>query len=326
MKIESLERALKKAQVAVTKKRKKSEFEERKKEGPERQRRFVTPSALVKADSDNNNNRREYDGPIDREQQQTRDDVDLRKNEWTMAKEERARKVVMEKVHRQQVFVPVVAEPRKIQKYGDGDDDDAEDGEVKFKAPSGEMKMNAGANPYVPPSKAAAKTWTRPPTIPNRNKLQQGQPKIPDVNSRGFTRHRSVSPGIHAKDLAPWTMSEEAKKPLPTTTTSVTENVKEKPLSTLPETIPEHEEVTVPPPPPKAIEARTNQPAVSTETKRRTRSRSRSVEPQSIVWLKSETSKYTVKALKALLEEKALSTDGLKADLVKRLDEANNNA
>ena len=108
-----------------------------------------------------------------------------------------------------------------IEERDDANNDDGEEeGEVKeegerkekFVPPPGEMTMKAA--PYVPPSKQkAAKTWTRPSVNLNTNRNRADGPKIPEIGSRGFTRQRSVSPGIHAKDLAPWTMSEPAKKP-----------------------------------------------------------------------------------------------------------------
>ena len=129
-------------------------------------------------------------------------------NEWTREKEERAREKVEKKV-----FAPPPAPKRR--KVGENaKDEDAEEGEVKkeqkkFVPPPGEMTMKAA--PYVPPPKQkAAKTWKRPPVVPNRNKVEG--PKIPEIGKSGFTRQRSVSPGIHAKDLAPWTMSAAVEK------------------------------------------------------------------------------------------------------------------
>ena len=284
---------------------------------------------------------REYDGPMDREEMMER-----RPNEWTRDKM-RAKEKVEEKV-----FVP--PPPKKLRTDDDGErrrgrEEEEEDGEVKeegeapkkFVPPPGEMTMKAA--PYVPPSRQKAKTWTRP-AAPNRNRADG--PKIPEIGSRGFTRQRSVSPGIHAKDLAPWTMSEPAKKP--------SDEEKEKPKN-IPETIPEEKEIDVPLPPPRAqpISTKTEgeeKPSSPPKRKRTTRSKSpssapppppsrrssrrsksASVEPATTVVddddrkgeenKKAETSKRTVKELKELLASKGLSTDGLKADLVKRVEE-----
>jgi len=289
---------------------------------------------------------REYDGPMDREEMMER-----RPNEWTRDKM-RAKEKVEEKV-----FVP--PPPKKLRTDEDGErgrgrgreEEEEEDGEVKeegeappkkFVPPPGEMTIKAA--PYVPPSRQKAKTWTRP-AAPNRNRADG--PKIPEIGSRGFTRQRSVSPGIQAKDLAPWTMSEPAKKP--------SEEEKEKPKN-IPETIPEEKEIDVPLPPPRAppISTKTEEeeeeeekPSSPPKRKRTTRSKSpspapppppsrrssrrsksASVEPANTVAddaksgnKKTETSKRTVKELKELLASKGLSTDGLKADLVKRVEE-----
>jgi hypothetical protein len=275
--------------------------------------------------------------------------MERRPNEWTRDKM-RAKEKVEEKV-----FVP--PPPKKLRTDDDGErgrgrEEEEEDGEVKeegeapkkFVPPPGEMTMKAA--PYMPPSRQKAKTWTRP-AAPNRNRADG--PKIPEIGSRGFTRQRSVSPGIQAKDLAPWTMSEPAKKP--------SEEEKEKPKN-IPETIPEEKEIDVPLPPPRAppISTKTEEeegeeeeekPSSPPKRKRTTRSKSpspapppppsrrssrrsksASVEPANTIAddaksenKKTETSKRTVKELKELLASKGLSTDGLKADLVKRVEE-----
>jgi len=206
----------------------------------------------------------------------------------------------------------------------------------KFVPPPGEMTMKAA--PYVPPSKqkAAAKTWTRPSVNLNANRNRADGPKIPEIGSRGFTRQRSVSPGIHAKDLAPWTMSEPAKKP-----EKAGEERKEKPKN-IPETIPEEKEIDVPPPPtaeaagaagaagaaasrvPRKRTSKSPSPAPEEQPRRSSRrSKSASVEPHPPPPEKNDKattlSKRTVKELKEILTAKGLSVDGLKADLVQRL-------
>ena len=265
---------------------------------------------------------REYDGPMDRERAAM---MMPATNEWTREKEERAREKVEKKV-----FAPPPAPKRR--KVGENaKDEDAEEGEVKkeqkkFVPPSGEMTMKAA--PYVPPPKQkAAKTWKRPPVVPNRNKVEG--PKIPEIGKSGFTRQRSVSPGIHAKDLAPWTMSAHAKKP--TTEEEEEEAVKEKPKN-VPPAAPARTRATrsASPSPvlPKPIPA-------APESRRRSsrRSKSASVEPvdPSTLGEKEQrpptrrkaaaaaASALTVRELKDILAKKGLRTDGLKADLVERV-------
>ena len=237
-------------------------------------------------------------------------------NEWTREKEERAREKVEKKV-----FAPPPAPKRR--KVGENaKDEEAEEGEVKkeqkkFVPPPGEMTMKAA--PYLPPPKQkAAKTWKRPPVVPNRNKVEG--PKIPEIGRSGFTRQRSVSPGIHAKDLAPWTMSAHAKKP-----TTEEEAVKEKPKN-------------VPPAPARTRTTRSASPSpvlpepipAAPESRRRSsrRSKSASVEPVDPSTLgeerppmrkKGAASALTVRELKDILAKKGLRTDGLKADLVERV-------
>ena len=256
-------------------------------------------------------------------------------NEWTREKEQK----------KNTSFVP--PPPKKMRANIEGrddanNDDGEEDGEVKeegerkekFVPPPGEMTMKAA--PYVPPSKQkAAKTWTRPSVNLNTNRNRADGPKIPEIGSRGFARQRSVSPGIQAKDLAPWTMSEPAKKP-----EKAAGEEKEKPKN-IPETIPEEKEIDVPPPPPaeapaavaagaaatRAPRKRTSKspsPAPEEQPRRSTRrSKSASVEPHPPPPEKNDKatslSKRTVKELKEMLTAKGLSVDGLKADLVQRL-------
>ena len=285
---------------------------------------------------------REYEGPMDRERMATT-------NEWTREKEQRTN-----------AFVP--PPPKKmranIEERDDANNDDGEeDGEVKeegerkekFVPPPGEMTMKAA--PYVPPSKQkAAKTWTRPSVNLNTNRNRADGPKIPEIGSRGFTRQRSVSPGIHAKDLAPWTMSEPAKKP-----EKAAGEEKEKPKN-IPETIPEEKEIDVPPPPQAEAAAavaavtevaaaaraprkrgrssKSPSPAPEEQPRRSTRrSKSASVEPHPPPGPSGQSSKQknddketttslskrTVKELKEMLTAKGLPVDGLKADLVQRL-------
>ena len=245
-----------------------------------------------------------------------------------------------------------------IEERDDANNDDGEeDGEVKeegerkekFVPPPGEMTMKAA--PYVPPSKQkAAKTWTRPSVNLNTNRNGADGPKIPEIGSRGFTRQRSVSPGIHAKDLAPWTMSEPAKKP-----EKAAGEEKEKPKN-IPETIPEEKEIDVPPPPQAEAAAavaavtevaaaaraprkrgrssKSPSPAPEEQPRRSTRrSKSASVEPHPPPGPSGQSSKQknddketttslskrTVKELKEMLTAKGLPVDGLKADLVQRL-------
>ena len=226
-----------------------------------------------------------------------------------------------------------------IEERDDANNDDGEeDGEVKeegerkekFVPPPGEMTMKAA--PYVPPSKQkAAKTWTRPSVNLNTNRNRADGPKIPEIGSRGFARQRSVSPGIHAKDLAPWTMSEPAKKP------EKAGEEREKPKN-IPETIPEEKEIDVPPPLPAAAAAAVAAVAAATRAPRKRtskspspapeeqprrssrRSKSASVEPHPPPPDKATSlSKRTVKELKEILTAKGVSVDGLKADLVQRL-------
>ena len=297
-------------------------------------RRFQRPPPSNTRSSINDDDRgrgtREYEGPMDRERMAT-----TTKNEWTREKEQRTN-----------AFVP--PPPKKmranIEERDDANNDDGEeDGEVKeegerkekFVPPPGEMTMKAA--PYVPPSKQkAAKTWTRPSGNLNANRNRADGPKIPEIGSRGFARQRSVSPGIHAKDLAPWTMSEPAQKP-----EKAAGEEREKPKN-IPETIPEEKEIDVPPPPPPAAAAaavaavaaatraprkRTSKspsPAPEEQPRRSTRrSKSASVEPHPPPPEKNDKattlSKRTVKELKEMLTAKGLNTDGLKADLVQRL-------
>ena len=268
---------------------------------------------------------REYDGPMDRERAAM---MMPATNEWTREKEERAREKVEKKV-----FAPPPAPKRR--KVGENaKDEDAEEGEVKkeqkkFVPPPGEMTMKAAA--YVPsPKQKAAKTWKRPPVVPNRNKVEG--PKIPEIGKSGFTRQRSVSPGIHAKDLAPWTMSAHAKKP---TTEEEEEAVKEKPKN-VPPAAPARTRATrsASPSPmlPKPIP-----PAPESRRRSSRRSKSVSVEPvdPSTLGEKKEqrpptrqkaaaaaaaaSAALTVRELKDILAKKGLRTDGLKADLVERV-------
>ena len=264
---------------------------------------------------------REYDGPMDRDRAAM---MMPATNEWMREKEERAR----EKVEKE-VFAPPPAPKRR--KVGENaKDEEAEEGEVKkeqkkFVPPPGEMTMKAA--PYLPPPKQkAAKTWKRPPVVPNRNKVEG--PKIPEIGKSGFTRQRSVSPGIHAKDLAPWTMSAHAKKP--TTEEEEEEADKEKPKN-------------VPPAPARTRATRSASPSpvlpkttpAAPESRRRSsrRSKSASVEPvdPSTLGEKEQrpptrrkaaaaaASALTVRELKDILAKKGLRTDGLKADLVERV-------
>ena len=265
---------------------------------------------------------REYDGPMDRDRAAM---MMPATNEWTREKEERAR----EKVEKE-VFAPPPAPKRR--KVGENaKDEEAEEGEVKkeqkkFVPPPGEMTMKAA--PYLPPPKLkAAKTWKRPPVVPNRNKVEG--PKIPEIGKSGFTRQRSVSPGIHAKDLAPWTMSAHAKKPT-TEEEEEEEADKEKPKN-------------VPPAPARTRATRSASPSpvlpkpipAAPESRRRSsrRSKSASVEPvdPSTLGEKEQrpptrrkaaaaaASALTVRELKDILAKKGLRTDGLKADLVERV-------
>ena len=266
---------------------------------------------------------REYDGPMDRDRAAM---MMPATNEWTREKEERAREKVEKKV-----FAPPPAPKRR--KVGENaKDEEAEEGEVKkeqkkFVPPPGEMTMKAA--PYLPPPKLkAAKTWKRPPVVPNRNKVEG--PKIPEIGKSGFTRQRSVSPGIHAKDLAPWTMSAHAKKPT-TEEEEEEEADKEKPKN-------------VPPAPARTRATRSASPSpvlpkpipAAPESRRRSsrRSKSASVEPvdPSTLGEKEQrpptrrkaaaaaaASALTVRELKDILAKKGLRTDGLKADLVERV-------
>ena len=255
-------------------------------------------------------------------------------NEWTREKEERAREKVEKKV-----FAPPPAPKRR--KVGENaKDEEAEEGEVKkeqkkFVPPPGEMTMKAA--PYVPPPKQkAAKTWKRPPVVPNRNKVEG--PKIPEIGKSGFTRQRSVSPGIHAKDLAPWTMSAHAKKP----TTEEEEEEEEEAVKEKPKNVP-------PAAPARTRATRSASPSPmlpkpippAPESRRRSsrRSKSVSVEPvdPSTLGEKKEqrpptrqkaaaaasaaaaSAALTVRELKDILAKKGLRTDGLKADLVERV-------
>ena len=271
---------------------------------------------------------REYDGPMDRERAAM---MMPATNEWTREKEERAREKVEKKV-----FAPPPAPKRR--KVGENaKDEDAEEGEVKkeqkkFVPPPGEMTMKAA--PYVPPPKQkAAKTWKRPPVVPNRNKVEG--PKIPEIGKSGFTRQRSVSPGIHAKDLAPWTMSAHAKKPTTEEEEEEEEAVKEKPKN-VPPAAPARTRATrsASPSPvlPKPIP-----PAPESRRRSSRRSKSVSVEPvdPSTLGEKKEqrpptrqkaaaaaaaaSAALTVRELKDILAKKGLRTDGLKADLVERV-------
>ena len=263
---------------------------------------------------------REYDGPMDRGRAMPAT------NEWTREKEERAREKVEKKV-----FAPPPAPKRR--KVGENaKDEEAEEGEVKkeqkkFVPPPGEMTMKAA--PYLPPPKLkAAKTWKRPPVVPNRNKVEG--PKIPEIGRSGFTRQRSVSPGIHAKDLAPWTMSAHAKKP--TTEEEEEEADKEKPKNVPPAPVRTRATRSASPSPvlPKPIPA-------APESRRRSsrRSKSASVEPvdpstlgekeqrpptrRKAAAAAAAASALTVRELKDILAKKGLRTDGLKADLVERV-------
>jgi len=304
-------------------------------------RRFQRPPPSNTHRDDRGRGIREYEGPMDRERMATTT------NEWTREKEQK----------KNTSFVP--PPPKKmranIEERDDANNDDGEeDGEVKeegerkekFVPPPGEMTMKAA--PYVPPSKQkAAKTWTRPSVNLNTNRNRADGPKIPEIGSRGFTRQRSVSPGIHAKDLAPWTMSEPAKKP-----EKAAGEEKEKPKN-IPETIPEEKEIDVPPPPRAeaavtAVEAaaraprkrgaarssKSPSPAPEEQPRRSTRrSKSASVEPHPPPGPSGQSSKQknddketttslskrTVKELKEMLTAKGLPVDGLKADLVQRL-------
>ena len=271
---------------------------------------------------------REYDGPMDRERAAM---MMPATNEWTREKEERAREKVEKKV-----FAPPPAPKRR--KVGENaKDEEAEEGEVKkeqkkFVPPPGEMTMKAA--PYVPPPKQkAAKTWKRPPVVPNRNKVEG--PKIPEIGKSGFTRQRSVSPGIHAKDLAPWTMSAHAKKPTTEEEEEEEEAVKEKPKN-VPPAAPARTRATrsASPSPmlPKPIP-----PAPESKRRSSRRSKSVSVEPvdPSTLGEKKEqrpptrqkadaaadaaSAALTVRELKDILAKKGLRTDGLKADLVERV-------
>ena len=252
-------------------------------------------------------------------------------NEWTREKEERAREKVEKKV-----FAPPPAPKRR--KVGENaKDEDAEEGEVKkeqkkFVPPPGEMTMKAA--PYVPPPKQkAAKTWKRPPVVPNRNKVEG--PKIPEIGKSGFTRQRSVSPGIHAKDLAPWTMSAHAKKP---TTEEEEEEEEEEAVKEKPKNVP-------PAAPARTRATRSASPSAvlpkpippAPESRRRSsrRSKSVSVEPvdpstlgekkerpptrQKAAAAAAASAALTVRELKDILAKKGLRTDGLKADLVERV-------
>ena len=274
---------------------------------------------------------REYDGPMDRERAAM---MMPATNEWTREKEERAREKVEKKV-----FAPPPAPKRR--KVGENaKDEDAEEGEVKkeqkkFVPPPGEMTMKAA--PYVPPPKQkAAKTWKRPPVVPNRNKVEG--PKIPEIGKSGFTRQRSVSPGIHAKDLAPWTMSAHAKKP--TTEEEEEEEEEEEAVKEKPKNVP-------PAAPARTRATRSASPSPmlpkpippAPESRRRSsrRSKSVSVEPDdpSTLGEKKEqrpptrqkaaaaaaaaSAALTVRELKDILAKKGLRTDGLKADLVERV-------
>ena len=273
---------------------------------------------------------REYDGPMDRERAAM---MMPATNEWTREKEERAREKVEKKV-----FAPPPAPKRR--KVGENaKDEDAEEGEVKkeqkkFVPPPGEMTMKAA--PYVPPPKQkAAKTWKRPPVVPNRNKVEG--PKIPEIGKSGFTRQRSVSPGIHAKDLAPWTMSAHAKKP--TTEEEEEEEEEEEAVKEKPKNVP-------PAAPARTRATRSASPSPmlpkpippAPESRRRSsrRSKSVSVEPDpSMLGEKKEqrpptrqkaaaaaaaaSAALTVRELKDILAKKGLRTDGLKADLVERV-------
>ena len=266
---------------------------------------------------------REYDGPMDRDRAAM---MMPATNEWTREKEERAREKVEKKV-----FAPPPAPKRR--KVGENaKDEEAEEGEVKkeqkkFVPPPGEMTMKAA--PYLPPPKQkAAKTWKRPPVVPNRNKVEG--PKIPEIGRSGFTRQRSVSPGIHAKDLAPWTMSAHAKKP--TTEEEEEEADKEKPKNVPPAPVRTRATRSASPSPvlPKPIPA-------APESRRRSsrRSKSASVEPvdpstlgekeqrpptrRKAAAAAAAASALTVRELKDILAKKGLRTDGLKADLVERV-------